>query len=136
MIKLTKTKLVAMLLITTTLLMFNSVKVSADAGTPFTVAGVTIYIGSYAYSSTANAYTNAANPNSGIMCKITYSKYVAADPYTGDRYIDERYNVEHQGSASVSFSCPIGYQTLSIVTDHYAYYGSAHGGDHTEDIYP
>ena len=111
MIKLTKIKLVAMLLVASTLVMFNSVKVSAGAGTPLSVAGVTVYIGSYAYSTTANAYTNAADPYSSIMCGISYSKYVAADPYTGKSYIDERYNVEHQGSASVSFACPIGYQT-------------------------
>lgn len=136
MIKSTKTKLVAMLLIASTLIMFNSIKVSADAGTPLSVAGVTVYIGSYAYSTTANAYTSAADPNSGIMCRISYSKYIAANPYTGESYIDERSNIEHQGSASVSFSCPIGYQTLSIATDHYAYYGSAHSSDHTSDLYP
>ena len=125
-----------MLLIATTLVMFNSVKVSAGAGTPLSVAGVTVYIGSYAYSSTANAYTNAANPNLGIMCGISYSKYVAANLYTGEPYIDERYNIEHQDSASVSFSCPTGYQTLSIVTDHYAYYGSARSSDSTSATYP
>ncbi len=136
MIKLTKTKLVAMLLIVTTLVMFNSIKVSTDAGTPLSVAGVTVYIGSYAYSSTADAYTNAASPNLGIICGISRSKYVAADLYTGTPYTDERTNVEHQDSVSVSFSCPIGYQTLSIVTDHYAYYGSARSSDSTSDIYP
>lgn len=136
MIKSTKTKLVAMMLIASTLIMFNSVKVSAGAGTPLSVAGVTVYIGSYAYSSLANAYTNAADPNSGIICGISYSKYVAANLYTGEPYISEKYNIEHHGSVSVSFSCPIGYQTLSIVTDHYAYYGSAYSSDSTSATYP
>lgn len=136
MLRLTKTKLVAMLLIASTLVMFNSIKVSADAGTPLSVAGVTVYIGSYAYSSTANAYTNAADPNSGIICGISHSKYVSADPYSGKSDIQEIFNRESPNSVSVSFSCPIGYQTLSIETDHYAYYGSAYSSDYTSDLYP
>lgn len=123
MIKLTKTKLVAMLLVASTLVMFNSVSAHAETKTlEFYPNTIKAYISSNAYQYYADASTYAGTPGIGIRCKIESSQYSAKHTVTGAMYYETKSTGEYDDYAGVSFIAPSGYETSTIATAHHAYY--------------
>lgn len=134
MLRLTKTKMVAMLLIATTLVMFNGVSAFAEQK-PLAVGSKSVYISSNAYQYYADASTSGAEPNSGISCTITNSHYIAVHKDTGVVYQEDKGPVTQVNSVSVSFYAPTDYKTSSISTVHSAYYIGYTNSGNTADSY-
>lgn len=122
MLRLTKTKMVAMLLIATTLVMFNGVSAFAEQKTLTFPDGKRVYISSNAYQYTADASTYAAQPNLGIYCQIISSQYSAKNKVTGVMHYETKSTALLPDYAGVSFAAPSNYETSTIGTTHYAYY--------------
>jgi hypothetical protein len=132
MLRLTKTKIVALLLIASTLVMFNGVSVFADTITVDFYGLKTVYMSSNAYQYTADASTYGAEPNSGVTCKITNSHYTAKNKVTGTLYTEDKGPYSQANSVTVSFSAPANHVTASITTVHEAtYIGYVRGGNTT-----
>ena len=118
MIKLKRCKIIAMLLVATVTVSLSGYAVKADSSTNGTVGGEGVYAGSWATATAAGASTSGQNPYSGISASVS-SHYIAICPRTGTKYEEDKYN-SGTHSASVSFSAPINYQTVSITSWHEA----------------
>ena len=124
MIKLTKTKLVAMLLIASTLVMFNGTSVHAgtDTMTVDFFGEKTTYMSSSAYQYSADACTYGADPNSGVTCIIVSSTYTTKHKITGTLHTETKGPYSQANGVTVSFSAPDNHVSCSVTTVHKATY--------------
>ena len=118
MIKFKRCKIIAMLLVATVTVSLSGYAVKADSSTTGTVGGEGVYAGSWATATAAGASTSGQNPYSGISASVS-SHYIAVIPQNGKIYEEDKSN-SGTHSASVSFSAPNNYQTVSISSWHVA----------------
>ena len=77
-----------------------------------------IHARSYIYSTTADSSTYSDVYDTSVYCKVD-ATYGAVNLQNYDVYTDHKIR-DGYSSATAPFSCPSGYQSVSVSADHYA----------------